>query len=266
MIFHIASPAMLSTKLPSAALKRRLKSGEAIGCHWLSLGAPALAEMAAAAGPDAIVLDMQHGLWDRAGLEAAIGATAGETIPLVRTADHTAISIGTALDAGAHGIIVPMIQCADECRSAIAAAFYPPRGIRSGGGVRPLIDFDAYRSCANANLAVSVMIETVMAVDAVEAIASVHGLDLLFIGSGDLSISLGEPSGSPAFEDALARILAAGRAAGIPVGIFTPTLADAISRAAQGYRFVVFANDIDLNSRELSTRWKKFRSAVLPQR
>lgn len=68
---------MIASRLPTDALKARLKSGPAVGCHWLSLGSPAIAELAADGGPDAIVIDMQHGLWDRSSLEAAIGAVAG---------------------------------------------------------------------------------------------------------------------------------------------------------------------------------------------
>lgn len=246
--------------LPSGDLKSRLRAGEVIGCHWLSLGSPALAELAAEAGAEAVVIDMQHGLWDRAGLEAAIGAARGGAIPLVRTADQSATSIGIALDAGAHGVIAPLVDSADQCAAVVDAALYPPRGRRSGGGLRPMIDIAAYRAAMADHLLVSVMIETAIGVEAAENIAATPGLDLIFIGSGDLALSVGESTGAPVFESALARVLKAGRAAGIAVGIFTPSLDDALARAAQGFQFVVFANDVELNLGRVKALWDRFDS------
>ncbi|HEX7760718.1 MAG TPA: aldolase/citrate lyase family protein [Caulobacteraceae bacterium] len=251
---------MIASRLPTPALKSRLKSGPTVGCHWLSLGSPAIAELAADGGPDAIVIDMQHGLWDRTGLELAIGAVAGRVPVLVRVADQSDYAIGSALDAGAHGVIAPMVDTAAECARVVSAAQYPPVGHRSGGGARTTADFAAYRAAAG-NLVTSVMIETAAGVEAAEAIAATPGLDMIFIGPGDLSLSLGAANGSPAFEAALAKVMAAGKAAGVPVGVFTTGMDQALARAAEGYAFVVAVYDVAHN-RGAKAAIERFRAGA----
>ncbi|HWA60482.1 MAG TPA: aldolase/citrate lyase family protein [Caulobacteraceae bacterium] len=235
--------------------------GPAVGCHWLSLGAPVIAELAAEAEPDAIVVDMQHGLWTRASLEVAIGLVAGRAPVLARTADASDFAIGSCLDAGAHGVIVPMVNSAAECASVVAAAHYPPHGRRSGGGVRVGSNFAAYRAACQ-HIVVAAMIETVEAVEDCEAIAATPGLDLVFIGPNDLSLSMGEAQGSPAFEAVLKRILAAGKAAGTPVGIYTGGVDQGLARAAEGYRFVVAASDAGIVRGESRAMLSRFKADV----
>lgn len=222
-----------------------LRSGAADACAWLLLGAPAIAELAVTSGLATVVFDLQHGLWDRASLEAGIGAVRTTGTPLVRVAENTPFAIGSALDAGAVGVIVPLVDTAEQARAAVAAARYPPHGNRSTGGVRPLEDFAAYQRFAERGILVAVMIETAAAVAAVDAIAAVPGVDLLFVGPSDLGLSLAaERRPASAFEDAVARVLAAGRAHGVPVGIFTPDAESARRRIDQGFRFVAASNDL----------------------
>ena len=241
--------------MPDDRLKRLFAAGKAVGCHWLALGAPVLAELAADAGAQSLVFDLQHGRWSRDGLEDAVAAVAGRAPTLVRAADASDFAIGSALDAGIQGIIVPMISSAAECARVVAAARFPPLGHRSGGGARPMADFAAYRKTTAEQLVVGVMIETAKGVEAAEAIAATPGLDLIFIGPSDLSLALGAGPGSPAFDGALARVLAAGKAAGVPVGIYTADAAQAAARAAQGYQFVVAASDTQLNRAVAKTVW-----------
>jgi 2-dehydro-3-deoxyglucarate aldolase/4-hydroxy-2-oxoheptanedioate aldolase len=249
---------MSAAYLPDDRLKSRLAAGQGVGCHWLTLGAAVLAELAADAGADSIVIDMQHGRWDREGLENAIAGIGGRAPSLVRTADASDFAIGSALDAGAHGVIVPMVGSAAECASVVAAAHYPPFGRRSGGGARPGADFAAYRAAMAEHMLVAVMIETVAGLEAAEAIAATPRLGMVFIGPNDLSLVLGEAQGSPVFEAALARVLAAGRAAGVPVGVYTAP-DQAASRAAQGFQLVVVASDVQLNRAEARAAWSRFR-------
>ena len=171
-------------------LRRRLAKGDCIGAVWLSLGSVALCELAALSRPDAIVIDMQHGLWDRLSLEAAIGVTPSSVPVLVRVGENTAAAIGQALDAGAEGVIVPLVESAEAARAAVAAARYPPKGTRSGGGIRPLAHFPDYVAAAGA-LVVAVMIETRLGLRHARAIAAVPGVDMVFIGTGDLALSIG---------------------------------------------------------------------------
>lgn len=227
-------------------LKSRLKSGPCLGVFWLALGSVALVEAAAHARPDAIVIDMQHGLWDRLSLEAAIGVVPADIPVIVRVAENTALAIGGALDAGAEGVMVPMIDSAAEAARAVALAKYPPHGLRSAGGVRPLRDFGPYVKGAEA-LAVMVMIETAAGLAQAPAIAAVPGLDMVFIGTGDLALSLqiGEGDGAR-HTAACAEIQRACTAASLPCGIFTGNGEAAAEARTAGYGLVVMATDIDL--------------------
>jgi 2-keto-3-deoxy-L-rhamnonate aldolase RhmA/NAD(P)-dependent dehydrogenase (short-subunit alcohol dehydrogenase family) len=237
----------------------RLKAGGTVGCFWLTLGSPSLAELVAEAAPDAIVLDQQHGLWGRESLESAIGLVARKSVPLVRVAETGAPAIGAALDAGALGVIVPLVESAAEAAAAVASAKYPPAGRRSGGGVRPLKDFKAYAAAANERLLVAVMIETAAGVENAAAIAAVPGVDLVLIGSGDLALSLGcFPEMGPPHEVAVQRVLAACRAAGTPCGLFTFHTTFALERRRQGFQLVVIGTDGELVSGWARTQVDRF--------
>src|ERR1700761_6127078 len=107
-------------------LKARIAAGDCLAVSWFSLGSAALVEAGARARPDAIVIDLQHGLWERRELEAAIGVVPHDIPVMVRVAENSALAIGSALDAGAEGVIVPMIDSAAEGRAAIRSAKYPP--------------------------------------------------------------------------------------------------------------------------------------------
>jgi 2-keto-3-deoxy-L-rhamnonate aldolase RhmA len=228
-------------------LRYRLDKGERLGVAWLSLGSVAVAELAARTGPDAIVIDMQHGLWDRPALEHAIGVIPPSVPVLVRVAENTPSAIGQALDAGAEGVIVPLVETAEEARAAVRAAHYPPHGERSGGGVRPLANFLDYVQAARRAIVVCVMIETERGVRHARAIAATEGVDLVFIGTGDLALSLGTfPAFDERHEAACQQVLAACRAEWTLCGTFTGSTEAARARREQGFRMVVTANDIDL--------------------
>lgn len=242
-------------------LKSRLKSGPCLGVFWLALGSVALVEAAARARPDAIVIDMQHGLWDRVSLELAIGVVPSEIPVIVRVAENTALAIGGALDAGAEGVMVPMIDTAAEAARTVALAKYPPHGIRSAGGVRPLRDFAAYMKGAEA-LAVMVMIETVEGLAQAPSIAAVPGLDMVFIGTGDLALTLQIGEGDAARHAAACTdIQRACEAAALPCGIFTGDGQAAMDARAAGYGMVVMATDIDLAVRGFNGARARFAEA-----
>ncbi|MBS7701149.1 MAG: aldolase [Cryobacterium sp.] len=248
------------------SLRQHLTGGGQFGAFWFSLGSPTLVELATQAGPDAIVIDAQHGLWDRQSLEHAVAATGGKVPLLVRTLDATKGAISTALDAGAVGVIAPLIETAEEALRVVEAARFPPHGARSGGGVRPLAgDFAAYYAQANSHTLVGVMIETAAGVANAEAIAAVEGIDLVLIGTGDLAISLGTfPAADQRHEEACSTVLAACRKAGIACGIFTPHAEVAAARAGQGYNMTVVANDIDVVSRGFASAQSAFRRETKP--
>jgi 2-keto-3-deoxy-L-rhamnonate aldolase RhmA len=230
---------------------------------WMAMGSTTVIELAGAAQADAIVIDMQHGLWDRTSLEAAVGVAASGAPVLVRVAENSAVAIGQALDAGAEGVIVPLVEDAGEAAQAVAAARFPPQGRRSGGGVRPLAGgFFDYCASANERTAVGVMIETVRGVGNAGPIAHTPGVDFVLIGTGDLSLSIG--GGDGAVEDACGRVLQACRDAGTACAIYTPTVDEAMARVREGYAMVVAANDIAVVSLGFSQAMQRFRSDVLP--
>jgi 2-keto-3-deoxy-L-rhamnonate aldolase RhmA len=228
-------------------LLARLSAGGAVSCHWMALGSVAAAEVMAEARPDAIMFDTQHGLWDKQNLYNAFAAIRGKSEPVVRIANDSETAIGEAYDLGATGVIVPLVETAAQAKAIVQAAKYPPLGRRSAGGVRPMLDFKPYAAAANRSLLLGVMIETLAGLKNAAAIAAVPGVDLVFIGTGDLALSLGAfPDAGGRHEDACRDILAACRAAWTPCGIFTTSAEAASKRRAQGYRLVVVADDITM--------------------
>jgi len=243
-------------------LRERIAGGEKLGCLWLALGSPSIAELAADSGVDALVFDLQHGLWERQALEAAIGMTRHKASPLVRVARNAPLEIGAALDAGAVGVIVPLVETAAEARRAVDAARFPPQGSRSGGGVRPLTDFKNYVATANDGVLVSVMIETKLGLENAAEIAAVPGLDMVFIGTGDLALSIGcFPDNGPVHEAAIETIAAACRAAGTACGIFTIYSTMALERRRQGFQFAVLGEDANLLGNAFKTTSGRFLPA-----
>jgi 2-keto-3-deoxy-L-rhamnonate aldolase RhmA len=242
-------------------LKRRLRQGKGLGVFWLALGNVTLVEMAVSAGAEAIVIDMQHGLFDRATLEAAIGVVPAEVPCLVRTADDAPASIGTALDAGAEGVIIPLVESGRQAAAAASAAHFPPKGIRSGGGIRPLRDFSAYLEASPDAITVGVMIETRKGVANAAAIASARNVDFVFIGTGDLALSLGTSPGSASHSRACASILRTCRKAGTPCGTFSFGGQSAAARIAEGYALTVIHNDVSAMTGGFAAEAAAFKKA-----
>jgi 4-hydroxy-2-oxoheptanedioate aldolase len=152
---------------------------------WANIPSPLTAEVAAATGADYVVVDQQHGAVDPAAMVAMLQAIAlGGAAPLVRVAANDAWVIGNALDLGALGVIVPMVESAAEAAEAVAACRYAPVGRRSIGVVRGAGGEPADPICL-------VMVETRAGLDAVEAIAATPGLDGIYIGPSDLALTLG---------------------------------------------------------------------------
>jgi 2-keto-3-deoxy-L-rhamnonate aldolase RhmA len=243
-------------------MKLRQRLGrQPLAALWMAMGSTTIIELAGSAGADAIIIDAQHGLWDRASLESAVGAVTPGTSALVRVAENTALAIGQALDTGAEGVIVPLVEDGAEAARAVAAARFPPQGKRSGGGVRPLAGgFLDYCAIANERTVLGLMIETMRGVDNAAAIARTPGVDFVLIGTGDLALSLGAGAGKSAREDACCKIFQACRGAAIPCAIFTATVEDAVARAREGYAMVIAANDIAVVSSGFGDAMRRFNT------
>ena len=211
---------------------------------WFCLGSVPLIELGVARGFDAAVIDLQHGLWDRMSTHCAVSALGG--VPMIaRVAANTVAAIGAALDSGAAGVLVPLVETPEQARDAVAAAYFPPRGVRSGGGVRPLGQGFASYVEGNARPLVGIMIETTRGVAEAAAIAAIPGVDLVLIGTGDLALSIGcFPTPDERLEQACQSVRAACLAAGVPCGIFTTTAEAARQRLDEGFAASVGANDI----------------------
>jgi 4-hydroxy-2-oxoheptanedioate aldolase len=228
------------------------RSGTAVINGWCSLPDSFSAEIMAHMGWDSIVVDMQHGLIDyqvMVSMLQAISTTAAT--PLVRVPWNDPASVMKALDAGAYGIICPMINSRAECEAFVGACRYAPRGYRSSGPVRAALYGGAdYHAKADDEIVTLAMIETGRALDNLDAIAATPELDALYVGPSDLSISLGHGPGQDRTEDfmmaALRRILDAAKKHNIKACMHTGSPDYAKKMIAMGFDFVTVMNDMRL--------------------
>ncbi len=223
----------------------KIKRGEPAFGFGLTSGSPLIAELIACERFDWIWIDTQHGYWDESELLAALQVIfPSDSTPIVRPGSNEFYRIGRVLDAGAEGVIVPMVNSPEAAAAAVHAAKYPPTGGRSSGGARLGLFGDDYFQRANEEVLVAVMIETTEALAAVDEIAAVPGVDCLFIGPSDLSFSLGTERGSAEHQAAIARILEAADNAGVAPGIACGAVEDALRYADQGFRLVTCTSDL----------------------
>ncbi|NMO92171.1 HpcH/HpaI aldolase/citrate lyase family protein [Actinomycetospora sp. TBRC 11914] len=237
------------------SLAEKLRGGGRTVGYWMLSDNPQAVERIAGADPegvayDYVCFDAQHGLLDYRALLTGMTALDACGCPgLVRVQDNRQFWIGQALDVGAAGVIVPMVNTADEARAAVAACRYPPAGRRSHGPVRAELRFPTTPAEADAAVLCLPMIETAEGLEHVEEIAATPGVDGLYIGPSDLRLGLGgttpsDPALDDAFAAALERVLAAGAAAGVAVGIHCPSGEVAAQRLAAGFTWVSIASDL----------------------
>lgn len=207
--------------------RRRLVAGEPVSGNWISLAHPAIAETSADLGFDFVVIDTEHTSIAVDEIESMIRATdtgSGETAPIVRIPDHDSGTIKRVLDMGAAGLMVPMIESAEEAERVVEAVRYPPEGRRGAAPARASRygrSFEEYFRNANEGLVTIVQVETARAVENIERILAVDGVDAVQIGQGDLSASMGVFGEweNDAFRDALDRVVEAADEADVPVGM-----------------------------------------------
>jgi 4-hydroxy-2-oxoheptanedioate aldolase len=230
---------------------------------WLSIDSAYLAELVGSAGFDAVVIDCQHGMADHAHMLAMLQALSHTAaVPMVRVSENNLAEVNRALDAGAYGVICPLVNSAAEATRFARACRYPMHGVpgdRSFGPARGLLYGGAdYAIHANSHILALAMIETQAGLDAVEAIAAVPHLDGLFVGPSDLGIALGLGPGAshehPLLAAALVRIHAACAAHGKVAGIWCASAEMARALRALGYRFVVPGHDAIWLKAEMARR------------
>jgi len=246
-----------------ALLARELTLGT-----WVQIGHAAVAEILAGAGFDWLAVDCEHTDIDVDGFaRLARGMYGRGPVPLARVRENDTLAIRQVLDAGAEGVIVPMVDTAEEARRAVAAAKYPPEGVRGFSFSRMNnwgVDFDEYARTANDRVAVVVMVETKQAVQNVDVILGVQGVDGIVLGPYDLSGSYGMPgrTDDPVVRGACERVAEAcaraGKSAGIHVVLPDP---EAIRRAvAGGFTFVAVGMDTVFLSEAARAALKAARS------
>ncbi|MAG36743.1 MAG: hypothetical protein CL878_10960 [Dehalococcoidia bacterium] len=246
----------VTTVMKGAAFKMRknpglakLRAGGVTAGPGVSFGSPDLAEQAASIGFEWVWLDWQHGQWTESVLNNALARfLAFETAPIVRVKGHEPGTINRVLDMGAMGVIVPMIQNAEQARSVAQAAYYPPPGMRSVGGMRLGLYAGGviadYQQQANDEIMLVVMVETEEAIGNVTEIMQVPGVDVVLIGPGDLMIDV-KANGHDAarHEELVLQVAAASKATGTAAGYVCSSREEANARVGHGFRFIVHGSD-----------------------
>ncbi|MBD3008783.1 MULTISPECIES: HpcH/HpaI aldolase/citrate lyase family protein [unclassified Streptomyces] len=229
----------------------RLRARRRIIGYWVVLDNPVGTERLAGLGYDYICVDAQHGLLDYKGTLAAMTAidARGTAAGMVRVPGNDGFWIGQALDAGARGVIVPLVNTAEEAAAAVSYCRYPPLGIRSYGPMRSGLRVGPAPDESNRQVACVVMIETAQALANTTEICATDGLDGVYIGPSDLTIALGgrtstDTAVAERFDAALAKVAEEARTAGIAAGIHCPDGATAGKRLAQGFTFATVSSDL----------------------
>lgn len=234
-------------------VKEKLRRGEPSFGTWLSLGDLYATRVIARLGFDWLTLDIEHSAidWKQATTIFAAIADAG-CVPLARVPEGSHHYIKRVLDAGAWGIVVPMVDTVEQAKTAIAAAKYPPTGNRSVGGGMHSMNFGAtagdYYAKANDEILVVLQTESPQGVENAEEIYSLPGCDAIFIGPNDLRFQMRAADGTfptpEAHEAAIQRVIEVGKEVGTPTGIHAMDPASARSRADQGMQFLAIGSDL----------------------
>lgn len=228
------------------------KSGGVALNGWLAIPDSFASETMAHQGWDSLTVDMQHGMVDYQTMVTmlqAVSTTA--TVPMVRVPWLEPGILMKSLDAGAYAVICPMINSRQDAQNLVAWTHYAPRGTRSYGPIRALLYGGAdYPQHANDSIVTFAMIETAQALDNLDDILSVEGLDAVYIGPSDLSLSLGCKPGmdelEPKVNQAIDHILARAKAHGVVAGIHNASTKAAQARVAKGFQFVTVSSDARL--------------------
>lgn len=232
-------------------LRAALSRGEVVRGAWCSSPSAVVAETIASVGYDYVCVDLQHGAVDYSDAVHMLQAISGQgATPIARVPANDPATIGKVLDAGALGVVVPLVNNADEAARAVAACRYPPLGGRSYGPVRAATVTGSRDVADLDQVVVAVMVETREGLEQVEEIAATPGLDAIYIGPADLALALGLP---PAYEhdeaahiEAVDTIRQACEHHGVIAGVHCVGGEMAARRQAQGFRMTTLVNDLGL--------------------
>jgi len=249
-------------------LKQKLAKQELTIGSWLSWGFSPVTEVMATSGFEWLVIDMEHTAIDFSEAHQMIQTIdlAG-CVPLARVGDNDPLIIKRILDCGAHGVVVPMINSADEARRAVAAAFYPPKGTRGVGLSRAQnygLGFHAYRQQALEQTVVIVQIEHIRGVENLDEILAVDGVDGFIIGPYDLSGSLNQPGnfGHPDVQKALDHVMTVMKKSSKPGGfhVVATCQEELKKRIIEEYKFIAYGDDMVMFAEKVKKETDFFQS------
>jgi len=230
-------------------VKEKLKAGKPSVGTWIEMNNPDVSEQLSVLGFDWLVFDVEHGLFTMPDVQRMMQSMSANSncLPLVRVPINEPVYFKWALDMGAYGVVVPWVNTKEDALKAVRASKYPPEGIRGCGprrASRYYSEIGDYVKKANEDVLVVVMIESQQAVDNIEEIVSVKGVDAIFIGPDDLSLNLGifQQKQHPLFRSALSNVLTACKKRGVAPGMHCgdANINDAIS---QGFQFCALNDD-----------------------
>ena len=240
------------TPLDAGRLRARLAAGEATIGTFLGMASPVAAEVCAAAGPDWVLLDLEHGGGGEEQVGATVLAAGAYGVPtVVRVETDARIRLGRVLDLGAAGVMLPRLSSAAEVAEAVRHLRYPPAGDRGVATYNRACRFGLDPGAlvrANAEVLGVVQVESASAVEQVDQIAAIDGVDVLFVGPQDLSHNLGVPGDlqAPSYLAAVERVRAAAARHGKAGGLLVRDGAAAAARQADGWSFVAIGSDTTL--------------------
>lgn len=236
--------------MTAASFAAKARANEPVVGYWVVLDSPVSTERVARLGYDYVALDAQHGLMGYSGwLHGLMAIDAAGAAGIVRVPSNNAAFIGQALDAGAAGVIIPLVNNAEEAAAAVKAVRYPPHGMRSYGPMRSALRIGPVPAEADATVLCLAMIETPEGLENVKEICAVPGIDGVYIGPSDLCLAVGgkfpnDPDVAEEFNTALVAIREAAQAAGVIAAIHTASGEIARQRIAEGFTFVTVASDL----------------------
>ena len=233
-------------------LKSKLAQSEVTIGSWITLGHPSIAEIMATAGFDWLVLDMEHSVLELSEVQMLIQVLDMKKCPaIVRLTSNHPDQIKRVMDAGATGVMIPMVRSAADAEAAVQSVYYPPRGKRGVGLARAQgygAQFKQYKNWLEENAVVVAMIEHIDAVNTIDSILSVDGIDAYIIGPYDLSGSMGHIGefDHPEVTSAIEKVLKAGNRLGKPGGIHVvePNQDELQQRIVAGFSFIGYGLDI----------------------
>jgi 2-keto-3-deoxy-L-rhamnonate aldolase RhmA len=235
-----------------ADLRGRIRAGETVYGTFLGVGSAAAAEACALAGFDWLLTDLEHGSGNEQSMAHEIAAAEVHDVPvLVRVESDARIRTGRVLDAGAAGVMFPRLDDPAQVAAAIRHLWYPPMGDRGIATYTRSCDYGLNPGAldtANDRVVGVVQIESLSALEHVDDIAAIDGVDVIFVGPRDLSHALGVPgqTEAPEFRDALRRVVTAAAASDVAAGILAGAATQAADYVSMGFRFVGIGSDISL--------------------